>query len=56
MFPKCYGVRENSIELHLAAKRAMLPKCFAFYHPNYFRYLTAQHVNLSILSTQKNET
>ena len=56
MLSLIYGVRENSIDLHLAAERAMLPKCFAFDHPNYCRYLTAQHVNLSALSTQKSET
>ena len=56
MLSLIYTVRENSIELHLAAERAMLPKCFAFDHPNYCRYLTAQHVNLSALSTQKSET
>ena len=51
-----YVVRENSIELHLAVERAMLPKCFAVDQPNYFPYLTAQHVNLSALSTKKSET
>ena len=51
-----YAVRENSIELHLTAERAMLPKCFPFDHANYCQYLTAQHVNLSALSTQKSET
>ena len=56
MLSLIYVVRENSIELHLAAERAMLPKYFAFDHPNYFGYLTAQHVNLSALSTQKSET
>ena len=56
MLSLIYVVRENSIELHLAAERAILPKCFAFDHPNYFGYLTAQHVNLSALSTQKSET
>eukprot|EP00794_Sanderia_malayensis_P020787 gene20787-22825_t len=40
------SVREKSIDLHLAAERALLPKCFAFDHVNYSRYLSAQHVNL----------
>ena len=39
----------------MAAERVMLPKCFVFDHPNDCRYLTAQHVNLSALSTQKSE-
>ena len=40
----------------MAGERAMLPQCFAFDHPNYYWYLTAQHVNLSALSTQESET
>eukprot|EP00794_Sanderia_malayensis_P002977 gene2977-3431_t len=40
------SVREKSIDLHLAAEGALLPKCFAFDHVNYSRYLSAQHVNL----------
>ena len=56
MLSLIYAVRGNSIELHLAAERAMLPKCFAFDHPNYCRYLTAQHINHSALSTEKSET
>eukprot|EP00795_Rhopilema_esculentum_P006387 gene6387-11826_t len=40
------SVRENTIERHLAAERALIPKCFAFGHPNYARYLSFQHVNL----------
>eukprot|EP00795_Rhopilema_esculentum_P008010 gene8010-13918_t len=40
------SVRENTIERHLAAERALIPKCFAFGHPNYSRYLSFQHVNL----------
>ena len=48
--------RENSTELHLAVERSMLPKCFPFNHPNYCRYLTAHHVNLSALSIQNGET
>ena len=56
MLSLIYAVRENSIELHLAAERAMLPKCFAFDHQNYSPYLTVQHVTLSGLFTQKSET
>ena len=62
MFPRCFQnviidlcSERNSIELYLAAERVMLPKCFVFDHPNDCRYLTAQHVNLSALSTQKSE-
>ncbi len=40
------SVRENSIERHLAAERVLIPKCFAFGHPNYSRYLSFQHVKL----------
>eukprot|EP00795_Rhopilema_esculentum_P004685 gene4685-20973_t len=40
------SVRENTIERHLAAERALIPKCSAFGHPNYLRYLSFQHVNL----------
>eukprot|EP00794_Sanderia_malayensis_P005788 gene5788-6486_t len=40
------SVQEKSIDLHLAAEGALLPKCFAFDHVNYSRYLSAQHVNL----------
>ena len=50
------AVRENSTELHLAAERSMLPRCFAFNHPNYCWYVTGQHVNLPALSSQKVET
>ena len=42
-----FAVREKKIELHLPAEREMLPKCFAFSHINYSRYLTFQHVNFS---------
>ena len=41
------AAREKNIELHLAAERAHLPKCFAFGHVNYARYLSFQHVNLA---------
>ena len=40
-------VREQKFELHLAAERELLPRCFAFNHINYSRYLTFQHVILS---------
>ena len=40
------SVRENSIERHLAAERVLIPKCFAFGHQNYSRYLSFQHVKL----------
>ena len=40
------AVQDKSIETHLAAERALLPKCFAFRHINYAGYLTFQHVNL----------
>ena len=39
------AVREKNIEAHLAAERVLLPKCFAFGHVNYARYLTFQYVN-----------
>ena len=45
------AVREGSIERHLQAERALLPKLFAFGHPNYARYLTYQHVTLEMLKT-----
>ena len=45
------AVREGSIECHLQAKRALLPKLFAFGHPNYARYLTYQHVTLEMLKS-----
>jgi len=37
MLALIYSVREKSNELHLAADRALLPKCFAFDHVNYCR-------------------
>ena len=40
------AVRGGNIEAHLAAERMPLPKCFAFRHVIYARYLTFQHVNL----------
>ena len=50
-----YAVRERSIELHLVAERALLPKCFAFDHVNYCRYLSVQHVNLHAKRIQKKD-
>ena len=41
------AVKEKNTELHLAAERALLPKCFTFGHVNYARYLSFQHVNLA---------
>ena len=38
---------KKKIELHLAAERELFPKCFAFNHINYSRYLTFQRVNFS---------
>ena len=43
------SVRENHIERHLQAERALLPQLFAFGHINYARYLTYQHVTLTNL-------
>eukprot|EP00794_Sanderia_malayensis_P019769 gene19769-21703_t len=40
------SVREHSIDWHLAAERALIPKRFAFGHPNYSCYLKYQHVKL----------
>ena len=37
----------KKIELHLAAEREMLHKCFAFNHINYLRYWIFQHINFS---------
>ena len=50
-----YSVREKNIELHLAAERAFIPKCFAFDHVNYCRYLTVQHINWEYLQIHKTE-
>ena len=47
------SMREHSIERHLAAERALVPKCFAFGHPNYSRYLTYQHVRLLDIKATK---
>ena len=49
------AVREKTIELHVVAERALLPKCFAFNHINYSRYLTAQHINLQRIQIYKKE-
>ena len=38
MLALVYAVREKSIELHAAAERELLPKCFAFDHVNYCRF------------------
>ena len=43
------SVREHDIWRHIQAERALLPKLFAFGHPNYSRYLTYQHVMLQML-------
>lgn len=40
------AVRENHIERHLQAERALLPQLFAFGHMNYARYPTYKHVTL----------
>ena len=50
------AVREKSIETHLAAEHALLPKCFAFGHINYARYLTFQHVNLQNVKKCKGQS
>ena len=47
------AVREKSIELHITAERALLPKCFAFNYINYARYLTIQHVNFEKIQIEK---
>ena len=47
MLALIFTVREQKFELHLAAERELLPKCFAFNHINYSRYLTFQHVIFS---------
>ena len=44
MIALIFAVQEQKFELHLAAERELLPKCFAFNHINYSRYLTFQHV------------
>ena len=49
------AVREKTIELHVVAERVLLPKCFAFNHIHYARYLTAQHVNLQRIQIHKKE-
>ena len=43
------SVRENCIEHHMQAERALPPQLFAFKHLNYARYLTYQYVTLSCL-------
>ena len=43
------SVREHNIKRRMQAERALLPKLFAFGHPNYSRYLTYQHVMLQLL-------
>ena len=42
-----FAAQEQNFELHLVEERELLPKCFAFNHINYSRYLTFQHVNFS---------
>ena len=44
MLALIFAVRQQKFELHLAAERDLLPKCFAFNHINYSPYLTFQHV------------
>ena len=41
-----YSTRKK-FGLHLAAEQELLPKCFAFNHVNYSRYLTFQLLNFS---------
>ena len=49
------AVREKCIERHLAAERALIPKCFAFGHINYARYLTFQHIKLQDIKMNNKE-
>ncbi|KAG1692280.1 Glutamate receptor 2 [Nymphon striatum] len=49
------AVREKRIERHLAAERVLLPKCFAFGHQNYARYMTFQHVKLQDIKSKQDE-
>ena len=47
MLALIFAGQEVNFELHLAAERELLPKCFAFTHINYSRSLPFQHVNFS---------
>ena len=49
------AVREKSIDLHVIAQRALLPKCFAFDHVNYARCLTFQHVYLETIQDRQKD-
>ena len=51
MLALIFAVQEKKSELHLAAERELLHKCFAFNHINYSHYLTFQHVNFSKIKT-----
>ena len=48
-------VREKVIERHLAVERALLPKCFAFGHQNYTRYISFKHVQLQDIESKGEE-
>ena len=49
------AAREKNIEKHLAAERALLPKCFAFGHVSYARYLSFQHVSLGDIKLNRRD-
>ena len=49
------AVREKCIDRHLAAERALIPKCSAFGHINYARYLTFQHIKLQDIKMNNKE-
>ena len=47
------AVREKATERHLVAERVLLPKCFAFEHRNYARYLIFQNVKLQDIKSKQ---
>ena len=49
------AVREKNIEIHMAAERMLITKCFTYGPFNYARYLTFQHVNLQHVKMNRKE-
>ena len=47
------AVREGDLNRHLQAEQQMIYRAFAFYHPNYARYCSYQHVYLQGMKTER---
>ena len=50
------SVRDGNLNLHMEAQRVTLKFCFSFNHINYARYMTYQHLFLSLLEIENHPT